>query len=428
MVGFSTNFTGALDAYQSVFGGQAKSDKLPQTASEQAGEAVDKPKKVSLSSPGDLLSRIVGNKLANAGFEKPQETESATGFFDIDQVVDTVAGYVEGFIERERSAGASEERIQELANAARQGVEQGFGEAREIITDAGIMTDELAEDIDTSETQIYDRIDQIVAPKDDSGDELPAETEAPRNDLFRPENLVSASGFDYRQQSGVVEIETNDGDTISISLASLDYSSFDYQKTGDGSSFGYSAYSGSQFSVSVDGELDEGELNALNDFLGQVDSLAQSFFSGDLDTALEQAMSLGYDSSELASFTLDFSYSEVQATTRTYQNVQDLGEGQGQGLASLPNLVDPLKQFAEEVQSTVDKASLFQSSAAGMLDLLEQFIADKAEASDLSPSERIQEFARSLFEEVLPEAFGTSSEPEPEDGISVDELAGEVDA
>ncbi|MFC3151867.1 DUF5610 domain-containing protein, partial [Litoribrevibacter euphylliae] len=193
MVGFSTNFTGALDAYQSVFGGQAKSDKLPQTASEQAGEAVDKPKKVSLSSPGDLLSRIVGNKLANVGFEKPQETESATGFFDIDQVVDTVAGFVEGFIERERSAGASEERIQELANAARQGVEQGFGEARDIISDAGIMTDELAEDIDTSEARIYDRIDQVVAPQDDS-DDVPAETEAPRNDLFRPENLVSASG------------------------------------------------------------------------------------------------------------------------------------------------------------------------------------------------------------------------------------------
>lgn len=427
MVGFSTNFTGALDAYQSVFGGQAKSDKLPQTASEQAGEAVDKPKKVSLSSPGDLLSRIVGNKLANVGFEKPQETESATGFFDIDQVVDTVAGFVEGFIERERSAGASEERIQELANAARQGVEQGFGEARDIISDAGIMTDELAEDIDTSEARIYDRIDQVVAPQDDS-DDAPAETEAPRNDLFRPENLVSASGFDYRQQSGVVEIQTNDGDTISISLASLDYSSFDYQNTGDGSSFGYSAYSGSQFSVSVDGELDEGELTALNDFLGQVDSLAQSFFSGDLDSALEQAMSLGYDSSELASFTLDFSYSEVQATTRTYQNVQDLGDGQGQGLASLPNLVEPLKQFAEDVQSVVDKASLFQSSAAGMLDLLEQFIADKAESSELSPSERIQEFARSLFEEVLPQAFGTVSEPEPEDGVSVDELAGEVDA
>ncbi|MFC3151866.1 hypothetical protein ACFOEK_12570, partial [Litoribrevibacter euphylliae] len=211
-------------------------------------------------------------------------------------------------------------------------------------------------------------------------------------------------------------------------LASLDYSSFDYQNTGDGSSFGYSAYSGSQFSVSVDGELDEGELTALNDFLGQVDSLAQSFFSGDLDSALEQAMSLGYDSSELASFTLDFSYSEVQATTRTYQNVQDLGDGQGQGLASLPNLVEPLKQFAEDVQSVVDKASLFQSSAAGMLDLLEQFIADKAESSELSPSERIQEFARSLFEEVLPQAFGTASEPETEDGVSVDELAGEVDA
>ena len=82
MVGFSTNFSGALDSYQSVFGGQSKVDKLPQTASEQAGESIDKPKKASLSSPGDLLSRIVGNKLSNVGFEKHQETQSASGFFD----------------------------------------------------------------------------------------------------------------------------------------------------------------------------------------------------------------------------------------------------------------------------------------------------------------------------------------------------------
>ncbi|GLQ31925.1 DUF5610 domain-containing protein [Litoribrevibacter albus] len=426
MVGFSTNFTGALDAYQSVFGGQAKSDKLPQTASEQAGEAVDKPKKVSLTSPGDLLSRIVGNKLANVGFEKPQETESATGFFDIDQVVDTVSGFVAGFIERERAAGASEERIQELANAARQGVEQGFGEARDIISDAGIMTDELAEDIDTSEALIYDRIDQVVSPQDDEEEATaPSTTDGPRTDLFRPENLVSASGFNYREQSGVVEIQTNDGDTISISLASVDYSSAYYQQSQDSSSFGYTSYSGSQFSVSVDGELDEGELNALNDFLGQVDSLAQSFFSGDLDSALEQAMALDYDTSELASFSLDFAYSEIQASTRTYQNVQDLGEG-ARGLASLPNIVQPLKEFADEVKSVVDKASLFQNSATGLLDLLEQFIADRAENSDTSPSERIQEFAKSLFEEILPSSFDEPVAEEPQQGSSVEDLVGDV--
>jgi hypothetical protein len=425
MVGFSTNFTGALDAYQSVFGGQAKSDKLPQTASEQAGEAVDKPKKVSLTSPGDLLSRIVGNKLSNVGFEKPQETESATGFFDIDQVVDTVAGFVEGFIERERAAGASEERIQELGEAARQGVEQGFGEARDIINDAGIMTDELAEDIDTSEDLIYDRIDQAVSPQDDAdNDDLPV-NDSPRNDLFRPENLVSSRDLSYREQSGVVEIQTNDGDTITISLASVDFESARFEQTNDGSSFGYTAYSGSQFSVSVDGELDEGELTALNDFLGQVDSLAESFFSGDLESALDQALALDYDTSELASFSLDFAYSEVQASTRTYQNVQDLGN-QGPALASLPNIVQPLKQFAEEVQSVVDKASLFQNSAAGMLDLLEQFIADRAERTEASPSERIQEFARSLFDELLQDRAQPEPVDSPDEGSSVENLAGEV--
>lgn len=423
MVGFNTNFTGALDSYQSVFGGQAKSDKLPQTASEQAGESVDKPKKVSLTTPGDMLSRIVGNKLANVGFEKPQETPSATGFFDIDQVVDTVAGYVEGFIERERSAGASPERIEELADAARSGVEQGFGEARDIISDAGMMTDELSEDIDTSENRIYDRIDQVVSPSDDDLEDQPISG----SELFRPENLVSSRDLSYREQSGVVEIKTNDGDTISISLASIDYASESYRQSGDESQYGFSAYSGSQFSVSVEGELDEGELTAIYDFLGQVDSLAQSFFDGDLDSALEQAMSLSYDTSELASFALDFSYTEVQASTRAYQNVQDLGNDTPRGLASMPNLVQPLKQFADEMQTMVDKAALFQESAAGMLDLLEQFVLDKAESENIKPSDRIAEFASSLFDEILSrDADIPVVQSAPEQGEDVENLTGDV--
>jgi len=423
MFGFNTSFTGAMDAYQSTFGGQAKSDMLPQTASEQAGEAVDKPKKVSLSSPSDLLSRIVGNKLANAGFEKPKETESATGFFDIDKVVDTVSNHIQGFMDRERAAGASDERLEEIANAARSGVEQGFGEARDIISDAGMMTDELAEDIDTSENRIYDRIDQMVAPQDDESEDV--QTPSRGNDLFRPENLVSASDMSYREQAGVVQLTTQDGDTISISLASVDYASREFQQTDDGSSFGLTAYSGSQFSISVDGELDEDELTAVYDFLGQVDSLAQSFFSGDLDSALEQAMSLDYDTSELASFAIDFSYTEVSVSTRAYQNVQDLGEGGSRGLASMPNIVEPMKQFADEMKAMVDKASLFQEATAGMLDLLEQFVSSRAENEGVRPSERIQEFARSLLEEYLPaqqDQVNEAATESPEQGEGVEDL------
>ncbi|WP_344797151.1 DUF5610 domain-containing protein [Litoribacillus peritrichatus] len=422
MVGFSTNFSGALDSYQSVFGGQSKTDKLPQTASEQAGESIDKPKKASLSSPGDLLSRIVGNKLANVGFEKPQETPSATGFFDIDAVVDTVSGYIEGVINRERDAGASDERINELASAARQGVEQGFGEAREIIGDAGIMSDELAQDIDTSEARIYDRIDQVVEPRDD-------ETTEPTSGLSRPDNLVAGNDLNYREQSGVVQIKTNDGDTVTISLASVDYEAASYRQTQDSEQFGYTAYSGSQFSVSVDGDLDEGELTALYDFLGQVDGVAQSFFDGDLGSALDQAMNLSYDTSELASFALDFSYTEVSASTRAYQNVQDLGE-ETPSLANLPNIFNPIESFANRMTEMVEQASLLSDSPLGMLELLDNFILDRANAEDAKPNEKVQDFAKSLLERIVPEFFGdkpASSSPELEDGASVEEVLGETD-
>ena len=45
-----------------------------------------------------------------------------------------------------------------------------------------------------------------------------------------------------------------------------------------------------------------GELAALNDLFSQVNDIADSFYSGNVGEAFEQALAVGYDSDELAAF------------------------------------------------------------------------------------------------------------------------------
>lgn len=403
MFGFNTNFTGAFDSLQKQLGNPAsKSDRLPQNAASQAVESLDK-----MSSATEILGKVVANKLGAQEFEFPQpeqNTESATGFFDIDQVVDTVAGYIEGVLGRERAAGASEERLQQIAEATRGGVEQGFGEARDIISDAGMMTEDLAQDIDTSEERIYQRIDNFFGDDSDDSEQAPP---PPPELPMTSGRASSGADFNYREQFGTVELQTQDGDTISISLASVDYSSSYFNRLSENgvdlTEFGFTAMSGASFSISVDGDLDDGEVAAINDFLTQVDGLAESFFDGQLDAALNKAMSLDYDTSELASFAIDFSYTEVTASTRTYQGVQDLGSEPAPSLAKMPNVMGPIKDFSDRVADMVQRNSLIDTSSLGLLGVLDQFVNEREQADGLNASQRVRGFAEALIKNMMSE-------------------------
>lgn len=75
-----------------------------------------------------------------------------------------------------------------------------------------------------------------------------------------------------------------------------------------------------RFGFSVEGNLNDAELNAVFDVFKQVDQLANQFFSGDIEKAFEKAQSLNVDFGQLKNVSLDLQKKE--STAMTYQQAQ----------------------------------------------------------------------------------------------------------
>lgn len=128
-----------------------------------------------------------------------------------------------------------------------------------------------------------------------------------------------------RQDSFEFSLTTRDGDEVTISISRSAYSDQQQLQTNDLSIQAFELGADSAFDLSVDGDLDEQELEAINGLMGQLQSLSDEFFAGNVGQAVNQAMQLDYNSSEIQGFSLDLSQREV-AQIATYQEVQALPE------------------------------------------------------------------------------------------------------
>jgi len=188
---------------------------------------------------------------------------------------------------------------------------------------------------------------------------------ANRNAYAELQNLAQSVSASYdRSQSAVIEITTQDGDTISIDIASAIKASKTLGENGD---FEFSLQGQNTDSIVIEGELDADELKALNSVLDQVNELASMFFDGDVAAAFEEAMNIGLDPAEIASFSLSLNQSTTIEASRAYlQN--DGSEGANEQLQKQSRLLS-LGDYVTQMQKTMETASKF-SNAANMVEKL----------------------------------------------------------
>jgi len=109
-----------------------------------------------------------------------------------------------------------------------------------------------------------------------------------------------------------LEILTKDGDRVKIEINTDTMSELvRYQYEDEGRSIRGKQISDSTddfLSFSIQGELDPEELNAISDLIGEITTLADTFYSGNFQDALSQATEMGYNSNELSGFSLDLKY------------------------------------------------------------------------------------------------------------------------
>jgi len=111
-------------------------------------------------------------------------------------------------------------------------------------------------------------------------------------------------------------------------------------------------YQESSFSFSVEGELDQNELKAIGQLVSDANELAEEFFNGDIETAFNQALELGFNEQELSSFALQLTKVENIEVTKAYETVSRFD---GDSVDSNPTkVVKPVTDYLNKLLSVLD--------------------------------------------------------------------------
>lgn len=180
------------------------------------------------------------------------------------------------------------------ADALRESVDAGLADAASLLQALGINADDLA----ALAEDLRSRLESFIGA-----------ARSVRAGATARESVVAAGASFTQKQKTQVEIVTQEGDTVRLSLRSrvtvaaggVASSAAD----GSASSAAVSVITGGKFEISVDGNLNDEEAAAIRDVLAKVEALAEDFFAGDVQAAFAAAANLDIDGDQLASVALD---------------------------------------------------------------------------------------------------------------------------
>lgn len=290
-----------------------------------------------------------------------------------EDVAKTMLDHVTRGLESLKSQGADPERLQQRLDAAKEGIARGYKEAEQQLKDLGLLDDDLSGEIQKGKDLISAGIADIEAGI--QGLAAPDSEEAPESNgnLLQGVSGGQISSQFRNENSFSLEVVTRDGDRVNVSFSQVHQSSAFAATDGQNSVFASSTQSGFLWQLDVEGDLDEGEQEALSALLQDVEQLSNSFFSGDLGSALEQATELGFDGNELASLSLNLRQTSFSSVTQAYNSVQP---------AQLPtselnDLAGSLLAYNDDYFAALDKAGLFEEPRQLLNDLVDQLLPEE---------------------------------------------------
>lgn len=321
----------------------------------------------------ELAAKVLDDKLAEAlGLPKAEEKKDKP-LFDFEEIVKNVLDFVGGALRKAKADGADDEKLKGMLGDARKGVQMGIDDAFDELKESGILNDDIEEGIEKSKEGIFKGIDEL------------------EEDLFNPKpNAVSVSQAQYISLSNNAEytFTTAEGDEVSISFADAyeSKSASSYSKNGDNEAF-VSESSQSRdlsFSMSVNGDLNEQEQQAINELMEDLQSVSETFFSGSLEEAFEQAKELNLGNEQLVGFTMDLKQTKTVAAIKGYEEYKPAPEKE---------VAEKIAPFNDDLKQAFNKAGDIglQNELAGILQWLNQ---DKEEVS------KLVDYTKAMFEQM----------------------------
>lgn len=313
---------------------------------------------LSLKMFGSALSQTVeiDGKRVDASRLTGDNEEPKDSLFDFEEVAKNVMSFVGGVINAAAKSGADDAKLHSMFEQARSGVAKGIDMAKQDL--GSMMNNEIATGIENSASLIEEKMQTL---------EQRIFGQAP--EIVNGMEAISFGASDSRD--GDLRIRTKDGDEVTIRFESV--RSFEYNQAtlwnATPVSYGnnevpsstnqtsvqqtslYQYFEKDGLSFSVQGELDEDELEAIADLVEKTTDLAETFFSGDMEKALEEALSLGYDKEQLAGFALNLNHKQQSSMARAYQNVQQYQDDQ---LDS--DKVKPVTQYLEKLMAVLNQS------------------------------------------------------------------------
>lgn len=352
------------------------------------------------------------------GKNSDEAKEKEASLFDFEAVATNVMRFVGGVIQGAADSGADTEKLDGLFSQAREGVSRGIALAQRDI--GGLMNDDIATGIDRSQALIENRLIDLENKLLNKNSDMSTQA---------VEGGVSASASNAASAS--LLIRTRDGDEITLSFESSqsyqyqrqvsssnainsDAGSTDNQQLGATAvSENYSYFESQGISFSLKGELDDGELTAIADLVGSINDLADTFYSGDIDSAFEQALEIGYDDEELVGYALQMNRVQQTEVVKTYGEIQHYKEGSESG--SHGDEARPIAQYLDKMLSVFENATEKLASGEDFNSLINGIINEMKDVQvpDLvSAINRFHSFNQRLLE-AIPEQQKTQPISEP---------------
>lgn len=334
-----------------------------------------------------------------------------------------ILGFIEQRILQEAADGASTEAINELIEQGLAGFKQGFGEAEAILEGNDELNETVKGSIDLLYSQVVeglaalsqaynntaderlDHSDDMSSVKGTATPENSANVSTPSQLRFRSatdsieslktpfiqsqplaeelellDNLKDAAAqtplplrlientqanVEYaRKDYFSFVLQTQDGDKIQIDARSMmayaahfsDAIGMEEQQT----ELSQSIKTDNHFAFSIEGELDAAERQAIDELMQQIMSLADEFYYGDIGQAYEQAMAVGYNQEEIASYSLNMKTLEQVKVATAYQAFTP----EALEKPSLNGVFDVIGDYTRSVLETIN-----QSRHSQILDL-----------------------------------------------------------
>ena len=419
------------------------------------------------SSSTSLGVRVYSNALNNTlevdkrkpDFTAPNTEKSEASLFDFEEIAKNVLNFVGGAIKNAQNKGADEDKLNGLFEQAASGVLKGIKLAEQDL--AGFLNEEITNGISQSKSLIEDGMAK-----------LKRHIFHPQSlDLEKPtQSKVNSTSVSYEKQvSGELSIRTKDGDRVNITFEDLQQFESSQrlvqrftqdtelekkdvvsepvdshsvlaataqratpvtdavkesavtvdtnvkeveevksktQSTQQNTIF----YQKNTFSFSVNGELGADELKAIGQLVSDTNELAEEFFNGDIETAFNQALELGFDEQELSSFALQLTKVENTSVIKAYETISKFDRD---SVDSDPaKAVKPVADYLDKLLKVLDGSRLQLEDSKSYENLVNELInklGEEVATPDLiSAINRFNKFNQNLVNN-LPKGYQPES-------------------